>query len=179
MRTTDLEHAAADIRDRGARTPFVERIEGETFVAHPPTPLLERTLDRVRAALDTAARAAGVAAATALHDPLVVAGRHLVVPDLVLRDAGGTVRLVVELRSESTERYALGVKRLVYQAAGIGEYWFLEPRARRLQALWPEAGGDYGWPPAVYPDGATVRLRSLPKVTVAVADLLPLPGRNR
>lgn len=179
MWTTDLEHTAAEIRERGARTPFVERIEGETFVAHPPTPLLERTLDRVRAALDAAARDGGVAATTALHDPLVVAGRHLVVPDLVLRDAGGTVRLVVELRSESTDRYALGVKRLVYQTAEIGEYWFLEPRARRLQALWPEEGGDYAWPPAVYPDDATVRLRALPQLTVAVADLLPPPGRSR
>lgn len=176
MTTVDLAAAAAQIREQGPQQAFRELVEGSWFLAFPPTPLLDRTLERIRDRLAEGARQAGAAVTLTPHDPLVVGRRSLVVPDLTVRDEGGQVVLVVELRSESTDRYALGIKRLVYQTARVPEYWFAEPRTGRVQVLHREPDSfDYAWPPRSHAGGDVLVPRALPGILVAVADLFE-PG---
>lgn len=44
----------------------------------------------------------------------------------------GLPDLVVEVRSPSTWRYDVGVKRSVYEARGIAELWLVDTKARRV-----------------------------------------------
>lgn len=172
MTTVDLAAAAEQIRQHGAEQPFQELVEGAWFLAQPPTPLLSRTLTRFRDAVAAGAHAAGLQIAVSTHEPMLVGQRSMVVPDLLVRDGGGRIALVVELRSESTERYALGIKRLAYQSAGVPEYWFAEPRAGRvLTLLSPPGSFDYDWPPQVRGPGDMLSPRALPGIHVEVADV--------
>ena len=46
--------------------------------------------------------------------------------------------LAVEVLSPSTARYDRGIKRQHYQAAGVHEYWIVDPDARRIERWRPE-----------------------------------------
>lgn len=168
--SSDLEAAAEDIRRGGPGRSVWETVYGQSFLSLPLTPFLAYALGRVEEALATAGAQVDTLA------PLVIAERHLVVPDVVVRDHAGRVVLVVELRSDSTERYALGMKRLVYSMAEIPEYWFVEPRQRNLHRLeLMDRFGGYRWPAQLLRDGDTVGVPGLPGARVAVTDALPLP----
>lgn len=174
--SSDLEAAAEHIRRGGPDRSVWETVYGQSFLSVPLTPFLARALRRVEEALTVASRHAG--AQVEIMSPLVVAERNLVVPDVVVRDPAGSIALVVELRSESTERYALGMKRLVYSMAAIPEFWFVEPRERNLHRLeLIDRFDGYGWPPQLLRDGDTVGVPGLPGASIAVSDALPLPAR--
>lgn len=165
----DLSAAAEDIRRGGPGRSVWETVYGQSFLSLPLTPFLGYALRRVEEAL----AAAGAQVETLA--PMVIAERHLVVPDVVVRDPAGRIVLVVELRSDSTERYALGIKRLVYSMAEIPEYWFVEPRERNLHRLeLIDRFEGYRWPPQLLRDGESVNLVGLPETRVAVTDALPL-----
>lgn len=173
--SSDLEAAAEHIRRGGPDRSVWETVYGQSFLSVPLTPFLARALRRVEEALTAAVGHAG--AQVEIMSPLVVAERHLVVPDVVLRDPAGSIALVVELRSESTERYALGMKRLVYAMAAIPEFWFVEPRERNLHRLeLIDRFDGYGWPPQLLRDGDTVGVPGLAGASMAVSDALPLPA---
>lgn len=166
--SADLQAAAEDIRRGGPGGSVWEVLYGQSFLSLAPTPFLAEAQRRVAAALEEAG------ARIEVQSPLVIAERHLLVPDVAVRDGEGRVVLVVELRSDSTERYALGIKRLLYAVDGIAEYWFVEPRERNLHRLQlVDRVHGYGWPPRLLRDGEAVDLGALGLGRVAVTDLLP------
>ncbi len=166
------------MRARGPGMPVRETLEGQSFITDALTPFLLSAVRRSSEALSAAIDAGGAHAEVVALEPMVIGRRTLVVPDVVVRHRG--VVLVIELRSESTERYALGMKRLAYQEADVPEYWFLEPRERRLKRLCLiDRYEGYRWPPETVGDGAHVDLLALPGVRVAVRDLLPSGAHPR
>ena len=59
---------------------------------------------------------------------------------------GGQVPdLVVEVLSPSTRRYDLGPKRSKYEAAGVGELWFVDPKAEIVTVLRRSGSGAAGF----------------------------------
>lgn len=151
-----------------------ELIEGDLFVSPPVTPYLENRISAVAQVLKEALRAKRAVVAT--DAPVLVTERTALVPDVaVWREGRGPAELpelVVELRTESTDRYALGPKRLVYSRARVPEYWFADPVPRRVYVMRddPELP-DYPWPPEVFGPGDLIDLSSFPEVKVAVDEL--------
>jgi Uma2 family endonuclease len=96
-----------------------------------------------------------------------------VIPDLAAYVPGEALpKLVVEYRAESTERYILGPKRLIYARAGIPEMWFVEPHAAHVLTLQEHRGLDYAWPAEEHRSGDVVVSRIFPGVALRVADLI-------
>jgi Uma2 family endonuclease len=112
-----------------------------------------------------------------LHSPadIVLAPDTLVQPDVfafeiqpgvVIKDwAGvGIPALAVEVLSPSTARYDRGVKRRVYQSAGVREYWIVDIDARLIERWRPSdirpeiIAGRFEWD---LHDGETVSLNCL------------------
>jgi len=59
---------------------------------------------------------------------------------------GGAVPdLVIEVLSPSTRRYDLGPKRAKYEAAGVGELWFVDPKAEIVTVLRRSGSGAAGF----------------------------------
>lgn len=140
LRIADLERFRAPDRR-------LELVDGHLFVSALDTPYLERTTANALAILGRSVKAGRTVRA---NEVIVFSDSTLVVPDVSVRNGGpGSVpELVFEVRSDSTERYALGPKRMVYSREQVGEYWFLDPRAKHLLVFRREAGGpDYAWPP--------------------------------
>lgn len=110
---------------------------GESLVMSPAPGLRhQRASFRLHVALDAAAEAAG-AAVEVLEAINVTLPSGLVVPDIVVADAGATaedgvsidaeaVQLVVELVSPGNKPMDRKVKPLLYAEAGIPYYWRLE-----------------------------------------------------
>lgn len=169
-----MADVAVDLRFALPDGSVYESIEGVEFISQPHTPFLLRALEQASGALSTAlAGRAGVALSLSLsrHEPVHLANRYVVFPDLLLRD-GDRPLLVVELRADSTDRYALGIKRLAYETARIPEYWFVEPRHGLVRVLRLQANGrTYAWPPETYGMDDEIELRELPGVSIAVRSL--------
>ncbi|MFF2926916.1 Uma2 family endonuclease [Streptomyces celluloflavus] len=124
---------------------------GESLVMSPAPGLRhQRASFRLHVALDTAAQAAG-APVEVLEAINVILPSGLVVPDIVVADAGATaedgvsldaeaVQLVVELVSPGSKTMDRKLKPLLYARAAVPHYWRLEfdpaPRliARELDA---------------------------------------------
>jgi len=149
----------------------LELVDGHLFVSALDTPYLERTTANVHAILDRAAKPGRTVRA---NEAIVFSDTTLVVPDVSVRRGGpgSVLELVLEVRSDSTERYALGPKRLVYSREQVGEYWFLDPRAGHLLVFRREGGApDYGWPPLEHGEGDDVTHAALAR-PVRVAELI-------
>lgn len=152
----------------------VESIDGARFVQQPDTALLLQAIEDVAAALRSALDGQAVVEVTR---PLSVNERTQLVPDVSIRREveQAVPDIVIEMRTESTDRFALGPKRLVYARAGVPEYYFLDPQAGVLRKMvsGPEEL-DYGWPATALGRGEYVELTSFPGVRLEVNDLLPL-----
>lgn len=110
---------------------------GESLVMSPAPGLRhQRASFRLHVALDAAARAAG-APVEVLEAINVILPSGLVVPDIVVADAGATaedgvsldadaVQLVVELVSPGNKTMDRKLKPLLYAEAAIPHYWRLE-----------------------------------------------------
>lgn len=146
-------------------------IDNVLFVRLSPTPLIAKATDSAASAIQKALGAVIVE----ISRPLRVSDGTQLVPDLsVRRHLGQDVpELVMEMRSESTDRFALGPKRLVYARAGVPEYCFLDPQAgviRVMRALRDQL--DYGWPAITLRPGQTLEPTMFPGKHIQVADLL-------
>lgn len=143
----------------------LELVDGHLFVSALETPYL----DLVIASAERVIRAAaGPRSDVRTNEPITFDDHNLLVPDVAVRGDGELPRLVFEVRSDSTERYALGPKRMVYSRARIPEYWFFDPRAQLLAVFRSaSADPDYPWPPAYYRPGEEVPAGILPPVRVA------------
>ena len=157
---TDLEAIAEDVRRLAPWSPYAEVVQGVRFVVQPPTPLLERTIDRLVDVLSDVIAASSRAGSVERTTPLMAGTDSVVVPDVVVRGGDAEpcdVEMVVIVRGESTDRYALGPKRLAFQTAGIGEYWFFDPVGQTLSVMaLDRRTGEYPWPPRTYGPAATV-----------------------
>lgn len=110
---------------------------------------------------------------------VVLSDEAVVQPDLVfveqaaagiITDANiaGVPTLLVEVVSDS--RADRVRKRDLYAAAGVGEYWVVDPGAEWVEVYRPSAGGAYA-KPQLYQVGETVAPRALPNLTISVGDL--------
>jgi Uma2 family endonuclease len=182
---TDLEAIAEDVRRLAPSAPYTEVLQGVRFVVQPPTPLLERTINRLVDVVTDAIAASSRTGSVERTTPLMVGTDSVVVPDVTVR-GGDTepseIQMVVLVRGESTDRYALGPKRLAFQTAGIGEYWFLDPLRHTLSVMALDSRtGAYPWPPRTYGPAATVPVTAFAPGEIKVDDLLDVgwTGRRR
>jgi Uma2 family endonuclease len=182
---TDLEAIAEDVRRLAPSASFVEVLQGVRFVVQPKTPLLERTIDRLVDVLTKALAVSSRMGSVERTTPLMAGADSVVVPDVVVRSGDAKrcdIEMVVLVRSESTDRYALGPKRLAFQTAGIGEYWFLDPVNQTLSVMaLDRRTGAYPWPPTIYGPADTVPVTAFAPGEIRVDDLLDVgwTGRRR
>ncbi|MFF4830444.1 Uma2 family endonuclease [Streptomyces sp. NPDC001315] len=127
---------------------------GESLVMSPaPGVRHQRASFRLHVALDAAARAAG-APVEILEGVNVVLPSGLVVPDLVVADAGATaddpvtvdieaVQLVVELVSPGNSTMDRKVKPMLYAEAAIPHFWRLEFDPAPMLAIYELQSGRY------------------------------------
>lgn len=176
-RTAEVPRPAPPLLRIGDLEPFhgpdrtLELVDGHLFVSALDTPYLERTTANALAILTRSAKPGRTVQA---NEAIIFSDSTLVVPDVSVRSGGpgSALELVLEVRSDSTERYALGPKRMVYSREHVGEYWFLDPRAAHLLVFRRKAGGpDYPWPPLELGPEADARHDALAR-PVRVADLL-------
>lgn len=149
--TTDRYWTPADLEQFPERDGNrYECIDGELFVTPSPRPVHVIAQELLHEQLHEVLRAAGhrlrVVGATQDVHPTAT---DLVQPDLlVLReratasmrlDRPGCLVLVVEVLSPSTAARDRGIKRLLYQRAGVPEYWIVDVEARRIERWTPDA----------------------------------------
>lgn len=147
--------------------PVAEYVEGARFTWVERTPWLRRMIRHGAEAL-----AAAGAGDVRVSEPLVLDERSTVIPDIVV-EVDRRPCLVVEYRTESTDRYVLGPKRLVYGRAGIPELWFVDPRAGSITTLHLASGArDYAWPGKRHAAGETLDVACAPPLHVRAADLM-------
>ncbi|MGA5874446.1 Uma2 family endonuclease [Streptomyces cellulosae] len=127
---------------------------GESLVMSPaPGVRHQRASFRLHVALDTAARSVG-APVEILEGVNVVLPSGLVVPDLVVADAGATaddpvtvdidaVQLVVELVSAGNSTMDRKVKPMLYAEAAIPHFWRLEFDPAPMLVIYELQGGRY------------------------------------
>ncbi len=116
------------------------------------------------------------------HSPidLLLAQDSVVQPDILFirKDRLGTVGekailgaldLVVEILSDSTLRRDLVLKRRLYAAHGVREYWIVDPKSERVEVLVLEAG-ELAKKAAVT-EGEVASMEALPGLRVALAEI--------
>jgi Uma2 family endonuclease len=154
---------------------WIEEIAGERFTSVEPTPWLAECIEGARAALE---RALGERARVAVSSGFEFDPSTRLVPSILVshdssRNGGsGVPDLVVELRTESTGRYILGPKRMVYSRFGVPEFWYVDPRHRKVAVLRSHGGRDYDWPPLMPAEDESIELSHFPGVSVPVRELL-------
>jgi hypothetical protein len=180
---TDLEAIAEDVRRLAPGAPYSEVVQGVRFVVQPPTPLLERTINRLVDLLNDVIKSSPRTGRVERSAPLTAGTDSVVVPDILVRGGGEEprdVEMVVLVRGESTDRYALGPKRLAFQTAGIAEFWFLDPLRRTLSVMaLDRRTGMYSWPPARYGPASSVPVTSFAPGEIRVDDLLDVGWTQR
>lgn len=165
---------SADETSRGEPGRY-ELIDGSPFVRTEPTPLLARAITQIADAFSAALRATSPDVAVEVFRPLDLDTRNHVVPAIsVVRGGGQFPETVIELRVESTDRFALGPKRLLYGRAGIAEYCFADPQAGRLRVMRPAPlHHDYTWPARELYPGDVYEPLCCPRAAIPVDFLLP------
>lgn len=129
--------------DDGAKR---EIIEGELHVVPPPTTEHQEISNEIEFQLQLYLRARRTG--RMLHAPvgLKLTEESVFQPDIlvVLHDGGariepaavvGPADVVVEILSRGTAKRDVGVKRRIYEASGVREYWVVDPIARRIEVL--------------------------------------------
>ncbi|WP_425508519.1 Uma2 family endonuclease [Streptomyces roseirectus] len=135
------------------RTARYELLADSLIVSPTPGVRHQRASFRLHVALDTAARADG-APVEILEGVNVVLPSGLVVPDLVVADAGATaddpvtvdidaVQLVVELVSPGNRTMDRKIKPLLYAEAAVPHFWRLEFDPAPMLAVYELEGGRY------------------------------------
>ncbi|MFC8669303.1 Uma2 family endonuclease [Streptomyces sp. NPDC057199] len=152
----------------------IERVNGERFTTVELTPLLTALIEQAHQQL--------VEAVQATAPGLVVVANQLwhfdpgteMQPSLLVSRYGEATRpeLVVEFRVESTARYIMGPKRMVYGRHRVPDFWYVDPLRRRVAVLRSQAGEDYRWPPAVYAAEDVLAPAGIPALRVPVSSLV-------
>ncbi len=131
-----------------------EILDGEHVVSPSPLDRHQRVLMNLLAKLRTHLEPAGLGEVKCAPSDVLLGEHTFVQPDLyvVLAAHFGRIRangchgppdLVVEILSPSNRAYDQVRKRRVYQAAGVPEYWVVDPEAERVEVYrraTPDAG---------------------------------------
>jgi len=115
-----------------------EIIDGEHYVNPAPTTYHQIILANVLFALEQHVRAHRAGRVLPSPIEVVLAEHDIVQPDIVFvrsaqahiiehRNIQGPPDLVVEVLSESNRRYDVRTKYGLYERAGVGEYWIIDP----------------------------------------------------
>lgn len=102
-------------------------------------------------------------------DLVFVAKPHL---DLIKGWVMGVPDLLIEVLSPENPERDLLIKRDLYAANGVPEYWIVDPDGRTVQ-IFQIGGGGYGLP-TLYEAADTVTSTLLPGLAIPVAGLFPL-----
>lgn len=149
--TTDRYWTPADLAQFPERDGNrYECIGGELLVTPSPRPVHAIAQELLREELHQALRTAGQTLRVFdAEQDFCPTATDLVKPDLfVLReratasmrlDRPGCLVLVVEVLSPSTAARDRGIKRLLYQRAGVPEYWIVDVDARTIERWTPDA----------------------------------------
>jgi len=129
-----------------------EVLRGELYMNAAPRPRHQETLLNLSVMLVNHVRAhdlgrvyaapidviLGTLATPVQPDLLFIAKHRLaIVEEKVLR---GAPDFIAEVLSPSTEREDRGLKREIYEQAGVSEYWIVDPDARSIESLALEGG---------------------------------------
>jgi Uma2 family endonuclease len=158
----------------------IELLEGVIVAMSPQNPLHAAITAQVSDALH---HAIGMRAAIRVQSPLVTSRCSAPEPDIAVvsgRHADyvsahpSTAFLVVEVADSSLVQDRL-TKAGIYAAAGIPEYWIVNVRDDRVEVLRApdQAAGHYA-ASSIAARGGRIDVLSLPGVSVAVDDLLPM-----
>lgn len=148
-----------------------EIIDGVLYVSPAPVPLHQRVLRELFRVLDGHVRRHRLGEVFFAPIGIVLETPSAVQPDLVFiaEHQGDIVRekavfgapdLLVEVLSPSSARRDRSLKRRTYERCGVGNYWVLDPRRRRLEAWRLEDGayvveadlrGDTRFRPSLFP----------------------------
>lgn len=123
-----------------------ELIDGAIIVTPSPGFAHQVVVGSLHWALRPGAEAAGFLLLPGPFD--VVLGQSVVVPDLLAarrsafteRDLPGAPELVIEVRSPSTARIDIGLKRDLYARSAVPWYWLVDPRTPSVTVLHLVAG---------------------------------------
>jgi Uma2 family endonuclease len=158
-----------------------EIIDGELLVSPTPNILHQRISRDLGFRIFEYLRASG--RGELLAAPVGVRlGADVLEPDLlvVLREHAvrigvqvieGAPDLVVEVLSPGTAKRDLVAKRAVYQAAGVPEYWIVDPVQCAIEVLVLEDGASARW--GFFRRGDALRSRTLPDLAIEVSSVIP------
>ncbi len=123
-----------------------EIIEGDHYVNPAPNPRHQAIVTKLTAELFDRVQRAGKGQVYVSPIDLQLSEHDVVQPDLLVilnehasmiaaKKIEGAPDLVVEVLSESTEAIDRGLKRKLYERAGVPEYWIVDPRRRVVEQL--------------------------------------------
>ena len=140
-----------------------ELLDGELVVAPSPSMTHQRIVGRLHVVLQGYVTHAGLGELFIAPSDVVLwdgGQRNVVQPDVlfisaaregIITDANiqGAPDLVIEILSPYTQSRDRGYKRDLYARHGVGEYWLVDPDAKRIEILLLsagdfESGGNYG-----------------------------------
>jgi Uma2 family endonuclease len=152
--------------------PCVEFIDGQRFAWVERTPRLRSMIGHAAGALDSALISHGLNYRIDRSEAFTVNPRTALIPDLLVV-VDNRPQIVVEYRSESTDRYVLGPKRLVYGRAPVPEFWFVDPHLGIvLQMVHKSPNVDYEWPSRSYALRDSISAATISNLEIPVRDLL-------
>ena len=162
--------------DRLPDEPRCELLFGRFYLSPGPSLLHQLLAFLLGQKLDgIAMRAGGLSISVPVH--VVLAPHSVVQPDLVYLSAAcsaragarieGTPDLVVEILSPGTARRDRGEKLALYAAAGVLEYWIVDPVERQIEFLVCREGRFT----VALPSGREYRSQALPEVRLDLEEL--------
>jgi Uma2 family endonuclease len=123
-----------------------ELIDGAHFVTPSPNTRHQAIVTHLAGVLDAFVRARGLGRAFVAPYDVVFSPCDVVEPDLIFVSAArlevltaahavGAPDLVIEILSPSTRRRDEVLKRDLYEARGVAEYWLIDPEAETVKVL--------------------------------------------
>ena len=123
-----------------------ELIDGVHFVTPAPNTRHQTIVTHLAGILDTFVRTKGLGRAFVAPYDVVFSRHDVVEPDLIFvsnargdvltaAHAVGAPDLVIEILSPSTRRRDEVLKRDLYEARGVAEYWLIDPEAETVKVL--------------------------------------------
>ncbi|MDP2320953.1 MAG: Uma2 family endonuclease [Acidobacteriota bacterium] len=130
-----------------------ELIDGVHFATPTPIPRHQLLVGRLSFEIELYLRAhPGVGQLFGVPLDCVLSDHDVVEPDLILiaedqmeiltdKNVQGAPALVIEVLSPSTRRRDLGIKRQLFDRAGVREYWIVDGKRNRMEIHRRNAGG--------------------------------------
>ena len=178
MATTIRKLTLADYEKIPADGYRHEIIEGEEFVTPSPEVPHQRVSRNLESLLHVHVSRERLGEVLAAPTDVVLSDTDVVVPDLVFVSAAnaaivtrkniqGAPDLVVEILSPSTASIDRGAKRVLYERAGVREYWIVDPDAKTLEIH------EFGSPrrTRVHKEGQSFTSALLPGLTIRLDEL--------